>query len=62
MTHVINLRTFELQYSGISRQFDTSAMTKICDGFTVGTVIDSIKEVSVKTLRLFNLDYNLCEV
>lgn len=33
------------QYSGINRQFDTSAMAKICDGFTVGTVIRTIDEV-----------------
>ncbi|KAK0171580.1 hypothetical protein PV328_005017 [Microctonus aethiopoides] len=33
------------KYSGINRQFDTSAMAKICDGFTVGEVIRTIDEV-----------------
>ncbi|XP_078041625.1 dynein regulatory complex protein 11 [Augochlora pura] len=33
------------KYSGINRQFDTSVMTKICDGFTIGTVLASINEV-----------------
>ncbi|XP_076288357.1 dynein regulatory complex protein 11 isoform X3 [Lasioglossum baleicum] len=32
------------KYSGINRQFDTSVMTKICDGFTIGTVLASINE------------------
>ena len=35
-----------MQYSGISRQFDTSGMAKICDGFTIGTVLSAINEVS----------------
>ncbi|XP_015436348.1 PREDICTED: IQ and AAA domain-containing protein 1 [Dufourea novaeangliae] len=34
------------KYSGINRQFDTSAMTRISDGFTIGTVLTSINEVS----------------
>ncbi|XP_046609162.1 dynein regulatory complex protein 11 [Neodiprion virginianus] len=42
------------KYAGISRQFDTSAMTKICDGFTVGTVLQSIKEV-MTTKRMVQL-------
>ncbi|KAF7991336.1 hypothetical protein HCN44_002898 [Aphidius gifuensis] len=42
------------RYSGISRQFDTSAMTKICDGYTVGTVIDAINEV-MTTKRMVQL-------
>ncbi|XP_076656348.1 dynein regulatory complex protein 11 isoform X2 [Halictus rubicundus] len=33
------------KYSGINRQFDTSVMTKICDGFTIGTVLAAINEV-----------------
>lgn len=35
------------QYSGISRQFDTSAMAKACDGFTIGTVLAAINEVGL---------------
>ncbi|XP_044579210.1 dynein regulatory complex protein 11 [Cotesia glomerata] len=42
------------KYSGISRQFDTSAMSKICDGFTVGTVIAAINEV-MTTKRMVQL-------
>ncbi|PBC34020.1 IQ and AAA domain-containing protein [Apis cerana cerana] len=33
------------KHSGINRQFDTTIMTKICDGFTIGTVLASINEV-----------------
>ncbi|XP_053974320.1 dynein regulatory complex protein 11 isoform X1 [Hylaeus volcanicus] len=42
------------KYSGISRQFDTSAMAKICDGFTIGTVLTSINEV-MTTKRMVQL-------
>ncbi|XP_011311368.1 IQ and AAA domain-containing protein 1 [Fopius arisanus] len=42
------------KYAGISRQFDTSAMTKICDGFTLGRVIQSISEV-MTTKRMVQL-------
>ncbi|XP_034937437.1 dynein regulatory complex protein 11 [Chelonus insularis] len=42
------------KYSGISRQFDTSAMSKICDGFTIGTVIGAINEV-MTTKRMVQL-------
>ncbi|XP_076620749.1 dynein regulatory complex protein 11 [Colletes latitarsis] len=42
------------KYSGISRQFDTSAMAKICDGFTIGTVLESINEV-MTTKRMVQL-------
>lgn len=40
------------QYSGVSRQFDTGVLTRFSDGFTVGTVLNVIKEV---TLLLFTL-------
>ncbi|CAH0389071.1 unnamed protein product [Bemisia tabaci] len=33
------------QYSGVNRQFDTCALAKISDGFTVGAIINAIKEV-----------------
>ncbi|XP_063979762.1 dynein regulatory complex protein 11 [Diachasmimorpha longicaudata] len=42
------------KYAGISRQFDTSAMAKICDGFTLGRVIQSINEV-MTTKRMVQL-------
>ncbi|XP_076682815.1 dynein regulatory complex protein 11 isoform X2 [Andrena cerasifolii] len=42
------------KYSGINRQFDTSAMVKVCDGFTIGTVIESINEV-MTTKRMVQL-------
>ncbi|KAK0171578.1 hypothetical protein PV328_005017 [Microctonus aethiopoides] len=42
------------KYSGINRQFDTSAMAKICDGFTVGEVIRTIDEV-MTTKRMVQL-------
>ncbi|XP_017764087.1 PREDICTED: IQ and AAA domain-containing protein 1 [Eufriesea mexicana] len=41
------------KYSGINRQFDTSVMAKICDGFTVGTVLTSINEVLADELSLY---------
>ncbi|KAK0180478.1 hypothetical protein PV327_006116 [Microctonus hyperodae] len=43
------------KYSGINRQFDTSAMAKICDGFTVGTVIRTIDEVIFIMIIAINL-------
>ncbi|KZC13478.1 IQ and AAA domain-containing protein 1 [Dufourea novaeangliae] len=42
------------KYSGINRQFDTSAMTRISDGFTIGTVLTSINEV-MTTKRMVQL-------
>ncbi|XP_015588089.1 dynein regulatory complex protein 11 [Cephus cinctus] len=42
------------KYAGISRQFDTSAMSKVCDGFTVGTVLQAIDEV-MTTKRMVQL-------
>ncbi|XP_058792592.1 dynein regulatory complex protein 11 isoform X3 [Phymastichus coffea] len=42
------------KYSGISRQFDTSGMAKICDGFTIGTVLQTINEV-MTTKRMVQL-------
>ncbi|XP_076172417.1 dynein regulatory complex protein 11 [Ptiloglossa arizonensis] len=42
------------KYSGISRQFNTSTITKICDGFTIGTVLASINEV-MTTKRMVQL-------
>ncbi|CAL7939548.1 unnamed protein product [Xylocopa violacea] len=42
------------KHSGINRQFDTSAMAKLCDGFTVGTVLTSINEV-MTTKRIVQL-------
>ncbi|XP_076238279.1 dynein regulatory complex protein 11 [Calliopsis andreniformis] len=42
------------KYSGINRQFDTSAMAKVCDGFTIGTVLASINEV-MTTKRMVQL-------
>lgn len=36
---------FFFQYSGINRQFDTSAMAKACEGFTIGAVLATINEV-----------------
>ncbi|XP_043471559.1 dynein regulatory complex protein 11 [Leptopilina heterotoma] len=42
------------KYAGISRQFDTSGMAKVCDGFTIGTVLSSIKEV-MTTKRMVQL-------
>ncbi|XP_031839802.2 dynein regulatory complex protein 11 isoform X1 [Nomia melanderi] len=42
------------KYSGINRQFDTSVMTKLCDGFTIGTVLTSISEI-MTTKRMVQL-------
>ncbi|KAK2587687.1 hypothetical protein KPH14_003804 [Odynerus spinipes] len=42
------------KYSGISRQFDISSMTKICDGFTIGTILAAIDEV-MTTKRMVQL-------
>ncbi|XP_050446709.1 dynein regulatory complex protein 11 [Cataglyphis hispanica] len=42
------------KYSGINRQFDTSAMAKACDGFTVGTILATIDEV-MTTKRMVQL-------
>ncbi|KAL0116136.1 hypothetical protein PUN28_011182 [Cardiocondyla obscurior] len=42
------------KYSGISRQFDTSAMAKACDGFTIGTILAAINEV-MTTKRMVQL-------
>ncbi|KAK9309172.1 hypothetical protein QLX08_001123 [Tetragonisca angustula] len=42
------------KHPGINRQFDTSVMAKICDGFTVGTVLASINEV-MTTKRIVQL-------
>ncbi|XP_006618831.1 dynein regulatory complex protein 11 isoform X2 [Apis dorsata] len=42
------------KHSGINRQFDTTIMTKICDGFTIGTVLASINEV-MTTKRIMQL-------
>ncbi|GAB1866288.1 DRC11 protein [Camponotus japonicus] len=42
------------KYSGINRQFDTSAITKACDGFTVGTVLATINEM-MTTKRMVQL-------
>ncbi|XP_054288457.1 dynein regulatory complex protein 11 [Macrosteles quadrilineatus] len=33
------------QYSGVSRQFDTGALTRLSDGYTVGTLVNVVKEV-----------------
>ncbi|XP_023246721.1 IQ and AAA domain-containing protein 1 [Copidosoma floridanum] len=40
------------KYAGISRQFDTSEMAKICDGFTIGTVMSAIEDVRREQTRL----------
>ncbi|KAL6267203.1 hypothetical protein P5V15_000280 [Pogonomyrmex californicus] len=42
------------KYSGISRQFDISAMAKACDGFTIGTILAAISEV-MTTKRMVQL-------
>nr|XP_012229664.1 PREDICTED: IQ and AAA domain-containing protein 1 [Linepithema humile]XP_012229666.1 PREDICTED: IQ and AAA domain-containing protein 1 [Linepithema humile]XP_012229667.1 PREDICTED: IQ and AAA domain-containing protein 1 [Linepithema humile] len=42
------------KYSGINRQFDTSALAKACDGFTIGTVLEAINEV-MTTKRMVQL-------
>ncbi|XP_033194147.1 dynein regulatory complex protein 11 [Bombus vancouverensis nearcticus] len=42
------------KHPGINRQFDTSVMAKICDGFTIGTVLASINEV-MTTKRIVQL-------
>ncbi|XP_077281208.1 dynein regulatory complex protein 11 isoform X2 [Temnothorax americanus] len=42
------------KYSGISRQFDTSAMAKACDGFTIGTILAAINEI-MTTKRMVQL-------
>ncbi|XP_029162152.1 dynein regulatory complex protein 11 isoform X6 [Nylanderia fulva] len=42
------------KYSGINRQFDTSAMAKACDGFTIGTILATINEV-MTTKRMVQL-------
>ncbi|CAB0029137.1 unnamed protein product [Trichogramma brassicae] len=41
-------------YSGLSREFDTSAMARLCDGFTIGTVVEAINEV-MTTKRMVQL-------
>ncbi|XP_011862615.1 PREDICTED: IQ and AAA domain-containing protein 1 isoform X2 [Vollenhovia emeryi] len=42
------------KYSGISRQFDTSAVAKACDGFTIGTILAAINEI-MTTKRMVQL-------
>nr|XP_034178795.1 dynein regulatory complex protein 11 [Osmia lignaria] len=42
------------KYSGINRQFDTSVIAKVCDGFTIGAVLTSINEV-MTTKRIVQL-------
>ncbi|XP_014228258.1 IQ and AAA domain-containing protein 1 [Trichogramma pretiosum] len=42
------------RYSGLSREFDTSAMARLCDGFTIGTVVEAINEV-MTTKRMVQL-------
>ncbi|XP_066589498.1 dynein regulatory complex protein 11 [Prorops nasuta] len=42
------------KYSGISRQFDTSAIARVCDGFTIGAVLSAINEV-MTTKRMVQL-------
>ncbi|KAG7205430.1 hypothetical protein KM043_007423 [Ampulex compressa] len=42
------------KYSGINRQFDTSAMAKACDGFTIGPILAAINEV-MTTKRMVQL-------
>ncbi|XP_011142769.1 dynein regulatory complex protein 11 [Harpegnathos saltator] len=42
------------KYSGINRQFDTPAMAKACDGFTIGTILEAISEV-MTTKRMVQL-------
>lgn len=44
-------------YSGVSRQFDVGAMAKLSDGYTVGSIIESVKEVS--KLRHVNLIHSV---
>ncbi|KAG8247235.1 Dynein regulatory complex protein 11 [Homalodisca vitripennis] len=34
------------QYSGVSRQFDTGPLTRLSDGYTVGTLVNVVKETS----------------
>lgn len=33
------------QYSGVSRQFDTGVLTRLSDGYTVGSIMKVINEV-----------------
>lgn len=33
------------QFAGVTRQFDTAAMTKLSDGYTVGSIISVVREV-----------------
>lgn len=55
-------------YSGVSRQFDVGAMAKLSDGYTVGSIIESVKEVSsssckspsAKTNNKINILHRLC--
>ncbi|XP_047360518.1 dynein regulatory complex protein 11 [Vespa velutina] len=47
-------RNLLYKYPGINRQFDISAMTKICDGFTIGTILAAINEV-MTTKRMVQL-------
>ncbi|XP_011499009.1 PREDICTED: IQ and AAA domain-containing protein 1 [Ceratosolen solmsi marchali] len=42
------------KYSGINRQFNTSGMAKLCDGFTIGTVLSTIDSV-MTTKRMVQL-------
>ncbi|XP_014471228.1 PREDICTED: IQ and AAA domain-containing protein 1 [Dinoponera quadriceps] len=42
------------KYSGINRQFDTPAMAKACDGFTIGSILEAINEV-MTTKRMVQL-------
>lgn len=34
------------QYSGVSRQFDIGALSRLSDGYTVGTLANVVKEVT----------------
>lgn len=36
---------FFSEYSGVHQQFDTGAMAKISDGYTIGSIVKCIKEV-----------------
>lgn len=35
------------QYSGVNRQFDTGALTRLSDGHTVGTLVNVVKQVNI---------------
>lgn len=48
------------QYSGLSRKFDVSTLAKLSDGYSVGTIIKVLQEVSTIKLHKNNVELRSC--